>query len=580
MVSKIDFFNLSRPVQERFAAATRKKAPPAPLLYERAPRRAAWAYLGASGALSVVVAVILGWGWGEVRSPLALHGTAWLLVDGLLVSGAAYGVLHAVGLLTALESLPYRPGTYLFPGCAVDARGPILQVWDLSDAAAVERVDSPSPGLAVKMRDGSRVVIPAKSAKDAERVEAALEPLRTRLAGAVERGDMHTMAELDPLHDSAMSSPIGPTEKMKPKVALWTRVDWAIALVLGLAMGHALGTTRNSISDDAMYKTVLADGTVGAYRQYLAQNGKHAPDIEQVLLPRAELRDAEAAHDIKGVEEFAATHPSAKIQTEIDASLRRLLLVELDKAKEAHTVAALDAFSQQFPVAPVAAEWAAARHALYVQALAAWKKSKTHSDATTALMERIVAWSEKSGPQLEVRFQHLPSTSMDDADSSARKSGHFPGNDALPSNFVTVDGLAPRQERVAQAVAAGFTVAFPSDVLLAKAAEPLAPDAPAPPTPSVPTLLVTYAPEWSHATTPCLKPDTVFVGLIFSFDASVAVPDGKPPLKLSVKSWRGSESWKVKPEGRTREEFEQKVYDGMIDGAFDQLMKKLTDTLL
>jgi hypothetical protein len=192
-------------------------------------------------------------------------------------------------------------------------------------------------------------------------------------------------------------------------------------------------------------------------------------------------------------------------------------------------------------------------------------------------MERLIAWAEKNGPTMEIRFQLGASTSMGDADASARKSGHFPGNDALPSGFVTADALQPRQDRVTEALATGVAAAFPADVLAMRAGEPLAPDAPPP---SGPTLVVSYAPEWSHATTPCLKPDTVFVGLIFAFDASLGVPDGKPPLKLAVKAWRGSESWKVKPEGRTREEFEQKVYDGMIDGAFDQLAKRLTDVLL
>ena len=51
------------------------------------------------------------------------------------------------------------------------------------------------------------------------------------------------------------------------------------------------------------------------------------------------------------------------------------------------------------------------------------------------------------------------------------------------------------------------------------------------------------------------------------------------PLALKVKSWRGAELWKIKGDGMTREDFEQKVYDSMIDGAFDQLDKKLTDTL-
>jgi hypothetical protein len=166
---------------------------------------------------------------------------------------------------------------------------------------------------------------------------------------------------------------------------------------------------------------------------------------------------------------------------------------------------------------------------------------------------------------------------MDAADASVRKSGHYPGNDALPSGFVTNDALAPRQQRVADALSSGFADAFPADVLAVHPGEPLGPDEPSP---AAPAIVVSYAPEWSHATTACLKPDTVFVGLIFAFDVGASVPDAKPPFKLSVKSWRGPESWKVKPEGRTREEFEQKVYDMEIDGAFDQLSKKLTDTLL
>jgi hypothetical protein len=46
-----------------------------------------------------------------------------------------------------------------------------------------------------------------------------------------------------------------------------------------------------------------------------------------------------------------------------------------------------------------------------------------------------------------------------------------------------------------------------------------------------------------------------------------------------VKSWRGAELWKQKDDGMSREDFQQKVYDGMFDGAFDQLDKKLADTL-
>jgi hypothetical protein len=70
----------------------------------------------------------------------------------------------------------------------------------------------------------------------------------------------------------------------------------------------------------------------------------------------------------------------------------------------------------------------------------------------------------------------------------------------------------------------------------------------------------------------------LFSGINFFYDATFTVPGGAP-LVIKAKSWRGAELWKIKGDGMTREDFEQKVYDAMIDGAFDQLDKKLTDTL-
>ncbi|HEV3191423.1 MAG TPA: hypothetical protein VGY54_13035 [Polyangiaceae bacterium] len=576
MASKIDFFGLPRPVQDRFAAATRRSAPPAPLLFMRAPRTVAWALLAASGALMLVELVVLRMGWGDVNSSLAIHGPLMIAFESILLGLAAYGVLHAMAILVSLESLPFRAGTYLFPACAIEARGQVLQVWPVSDIESVDRVTAPSPGLELRMRDRSRVVIPARSAKDAERAQSALEPIRKELARALADGDPHALAELDPLHDSAMSSPIGPTERMQQSIALWTRFDWAIAAVIGLVVGHVLGATRNSISDDAIYRTVVAGGTEEAYRAYLKQGGRHSEEIENVLLPHAELQSAEARGSVDALREFTQTHPSSKIGSEIEAAMRRALLVDLDKAKQAGTVTALDDFARGNTEPYVATELKAARHALFQQALAAWKKKARADAATSAFMDRLFAWSEGHGPVCELRFRYEPSASLEDADGSVRKSGHYPGNDALPSNYVTAPAFRPREQRVAEAIAQGFATAFPADVLSIRAAEPLAADAPPPMTP---TLLVVYNAEWARAIAACPKPDTVFAGFIFAYNAAFSVVDGKPPMKIAVKAWRGPEAWKVRSEDRTRQEFEQKVYDAMIDGAFDQLQRKLVDVL-
>jgi hypothetical protein len=574
---KIDFYRLPRPVQDRFAAATRRSAPPAPLLFCPAPSKSVWAYLVASGALALGATVLLLAGWGNIDSAFALHGKRLLAVDVALFAASAYGVVHAMGILRALDALPWRAGTYLFPACVVDAEGPALLVWPVSEAEAVEKVTTPVSGLALRMGDGSRVVVPAR-ADAAERAEAALRTIRQELARAIAEDDAHALAELDPLHDRAMSSPVGPTESMRPQVPVSKRFDWAIALAVGALLGLAMGTTRNSMSDEAMYRSIVATSSVAGYQRYLAQGGRHADDVRDVMLPRLELREAEAQGTIEALQAFISAHPTAKIGPEVDAALRRAMLLELDKAKKAGTVAALDDFAQKYPDEElVSAELKAARHALYFAAQAAWRKKAQPDAATDAFMGRLLGWAEKTrGPSCEVRFRFKPSQSMDDADKSVMKSGHFPGPDALPSKYVTSDAMRQREQRVAQSLIEGFASAFPADVLLARAGDRIAPDAPIPGSP--PMLVIEYTPEWSRANTTSLRQNTVFAGLAFVFDSTFAVPEGAP-LKVSVKSWRGAELWKIKSEGLSREDYQQKVYDAMFDGAFDQLGKKLTDML-
>jgi hypothetical protein len=512
-----------------------------------------------------------------VGSAAALHGAKMIALDLVLLAAAAYGVVHAMALLRALDALPYQPGMYLFPGCVVEALGPVLKVWSVGDAEAIEVVTSPAPGLALLMHGGTRVFVPAASADDAGRAERVLSSRRGELAKALAESDPHVLAEMDPLHDSALSSPIGPTERMAYALPAWIRFDWGIALGIGAVLGLVIVEARNSRSDEAMFRAVATAGTDSGFQAYLAQGGKHSSDVRDVLLPRSELRAAEATGSVDAVEAFAQAHPASKIQPEIDASLRRLLLTELDKAKKVGTVSALDEFARKYPNNGLTSELSAARHALYAQALAAWKKKAQADAGTSAFVERLLAVAEKSGSAAcEVRFRLMPSKTMDDADEKTQKNNHYPGPDALPSHYLTPDALATREQKVQADIVQGFASEFPADVLSVKAAGRLAADAPMPTT--IPTLVVTYSPEWSHANTLSLRPPTVFSGINFAFDATFALPSGAP-LSTKVKSWRGAELWKIKGDGMTREDFEQKVYDSMIDGAFDQLDKKLTDTL-
>jgi hypothetical protein len=574
MPKRIDFYRLPRPVQDRFAAATRRAAPPAPLLFEPAARTRVWVFLGASLILAIAAVELLGSGWGNVASPLGIHGPKALVGDVVLLGGAVYCMLHAVALLRAMEAMPYRPGVYLFPACVVDAHTAELVVWSVGDSDAIERVASP-PRLALRMRDGSRVVVGGTSSAEVERAEAELSARRGDLARATAEENPHLLAELDPLHDSALSNPIGPSEKMKVSTPVWVRLDWALAAGAAVVIGFGLAEIRNSMSDEAMFRVLATSGTVAQLEQYLGQKGKHSPEVSEILLPRAQLHDAEAEGTVDAVKAFATAHPSSKISTEIDAAMRRAMLAGLERAKAAGTVAALDDFAKAYPEHLVDRELKAARHALYAKALAAWSAKANVDPATHTFMEKLLAWAEKNGPAAEVRFRFRPSKSIEDADKSIMRSGpHYPGPDALLSRYVSADAMRPREERVAQSLAKALADAFPAEVLSVTAGPPLAPDAPLP---GVPAIVVDYTSEWSRANVACTRPPTVFAGLIFTFDSSFNLPDGTPPVKVTTRAWRGPELWKVKPGDLSREDYEKLVYDSMIDGAFDALDKKLND---
>ena len=346
------FYNLPRPVQERFAAATRGAATPRPLLFERAPRTQAWVYLGASVVLLLVFIATLRAGSGDVQSALALHGVKMLAVDALLAFAVSYCVLHGAGILMRLDAMPFRPGFYLFPGCAVDARTANLTIWPMDEVESIERAPAPAHGLALRLRDGSRVVVPAPDDVAVERARTALEPLREALARAEAEGDPRALLEFDPLHDRALSSPIGPVEAMRHKVAPWIRFDWALAAVLGVVLGYALGSSRNTMSDAAMFRDVTAANTVAAYEAYLAQGGGQSDQVRSTLLPLAALRDAEQKGSVEAVQAFVAANTSSAIGPQIEAAMRRQMLAELTRAKAAGTLGAIDTFAKQYPSYP------------------------------------------------------------------------------------------------------------------------------------------------------------------------------------------------------------------------------------
>jgi hypothetical protein len=567
----IDFYRCLRPMQDRFVAATLRTAPPAPLLFRSAPRTTAWVLLAASALLAVVAILILATGWGDVSNRLALHDKRMIGVDIALFAASAYCFVHAATILRSLESLQYPAGLYVFPACVIDASGPKLRVWSINDATAIERL--PEPALALRMDNGESVRIPVANAGEVERLEAALNSVRPQLQRALAEDDADVLAEFDPLHQSRVSSPISSTEALTRFSPLWMRLDWALAACVGLTLGLALSYARNATSDDRMYGTVVTAASIPQYAQYLARGGRRSEEVRDVLLARAELYEAQRLGTPEALQEFVRTHPTAKIGPEIDAAMRRILLVELDKARAIGTVTAVDEFAHKYPGNLVDAELKAARHVIYAQALAAWKQ-KTQPDApTSAFFERLAAVAEKSGASCEVHFRLNPSKTFEDMEKRMAKHAYYPGPDALPSHYLTAEAMRSREQSVAQSLVEGFAAAFPADVLSMHAGEPLA--ATAAPPPGVPALVIDYAAEWSNALSANDKPRTLLAAIRFDFDVRFVLPEGAP-LHVSVKSGHGPEPWRIKG-AMSLHDYHTRIYDMVIDRAFDELQKKLAN---
>ena len=330
-----------------------------------------------------------------------------------------------------------------------------------------------------------------------------------------------------------------------------------------------------------MYRAVAAAGHGRAAQAVpRPRRASTRADVSDVLLPRAELqRRARRRGRSPPCKEFAKAHPRSKIGPEIDAALRQAMLAELETAKAVGTVAALDDFAHKYPDKVVDRELKAARHALYAKALAAWSdKAQVDAGRRGRSCSGCSAWAEKNGPSCEVHFR---AAAVED-DGRRRQERHE--ERALPRRRRAA--VAVRDGRRAHA-ARGPRVHGPRRGarrgVPRRGAGGHGRGDPRPPTRRCPASVPvarssSTRPSGRSANTASSSRPRSSPGLAFTFESSFVLPDGSAPLKLTTKAWRGAELWKIKaPDGTAREDYEKKVYDAMIDGAFDTLAKKLKD---
>ncbi|HEU4579397.1 MAG TPA: hypothetical protein VFS67_14145 [Polyangiaceae bacterium] len=542
-MKSIEFYDLPRPVQERFVAASQASLAPAPLALRPASKYVGARWFGAALVGLCVTSLFALNGFGDLEHPAALATGLHALIYCLGFTLSFASLTRGLTLRDRALSLPFARGTYLFPMGVVEAQSSALNVHSLTDLRTVEATAS---ALNVTFVDGASFDFPAADQAQAEAAKRAVTESQERLDEATRADSVRGLAALDPLLRTNFPSPFSHDVPFQRPTSMWAFALLAMAVVSGAALGVGVWEVRNKLSARRLAETARALDTTSAYRQYLARGG-HSPEIIEVLLPRAELAEAKAQGTVRAIEDYIASHPGSKIQDEEAAALRAALLAALERAQQPGTLAALEAFQVENPrYAPIARELADARHKVYRAAADRAKQLAVATGARrgdpAAFLESLVAHAEQHGPPVEIRFRSALGRSAKTADNTVRAGSFFAGNASLPSRYFGEAQMQQREALAGPLLVSALQSLFSKEILEFKLGAPL-PGAgedeklPPLPEPSVPTLYVDYKIELSGAVVN-QKPRGMYFGAGMFFDTDFRIPDSDARLQMLVRTWR------------------------------------------
>jgi hypothetical protein len=559
----VDFFNLERSLQDRFVEAASGSVPPTPIAFRRARPRTGVLVWWAVCVLATVSAVgLLATGFGSLESSLAILGTPWAVVLGLLLSLAVFGALRALALDHDRDSLPYRAGAYVFPIGVVDAQTEVVRVYRFPELTDVSRHDR---RVTLVFEGGARFEFETADPALAEQLVQLVEQNRQRVSGPSGPPSSRELAALDPLADTGFKSPFTPTEPLRKSSPRWLRFGWLEALVAGLLLGPLAWKGRNLVSEERLYMAARAAGTTAAFRSYLAHGGVRS-DVAQILLPHAELQEAIAKNSVAALEEFMARGQHSQIDVEVQAALRKALLAALADAAAKNSLAALRAFERDQPHHQlVQPELELKKRELYQKAARAFAAvAQPTTPGLIGFFGRLLFYSEKHGPEVQIAFRRRMAESSKDAEAQLMKSAYFMGQDTLPSRFFRPEDWEKREADVGHELEARLNREFAPDLLHFTFVPALEDDGTDTPKVTVPTLVITHRDELSGAFM-SKKPRGAFMGLGLSVRSVLIIPgDDQPPLTFKFSAWLPPDLKKWEEPGATPKDlYEALARDGL-----------------
>jgi hypothetical protein len=580
-VMDLDFYGLARPVQERFIASTRAQAVPTPLAVQPAALTHMRPWLVGSAAALLVLIGLTALGFGDLNSEFALASTTLLAGYVALFALSVGCLLRALALRHRFLSLPFTPGSYLFPIGVVVARSAQVKLHPLSDLDG-----SQLSGKTVRLtfRGGQSFEFTTRDEDTAGQVQKLVSEAKKTLQLAEETSNWRELARLDPLRDNGFSNPFGPTAGYRMRSPAWARGWLALALILGLGGGYGLWKVRNTLGEKRLYQAAAARNDVEGFQAYLARGGNR-DEVRQVLLPRAELKRAEAVGTVEAIEAYIDSHPSSRIADEVAASLRSALLSALESAKGAGTLSAIRELRTRYKnVAPIADEIAAAEHQYYERVFEQYSSEAPKGEKIDPVpfIKRLLDYLERHGPTVEVRWRRQLKESTRLADTQVKLSAYFMGNHSIPSQYFDAAHSRQREAKASEKLLSLLQPHFPSEVLHFELAEAFdAPDAkpsnetPPLPSPSVPTVFITHNVEMTGGYMNA-NPRGIFVGAGLLFEAEFVIPGDAQALSFRYSVWRPPDLQLLKQEGMDTEG----VYEAMVGPTFENFAERYAASIV
>jgi hypothetical protein len=562
---EIDFYQLPRPIQDRFIGATQGGVP-SPIMVARPKSRRALTWFTCAAAALVATLAVARLGFGSLESAFALHAPRLIPLYVALTACSVFCLLRGLACQKRESMAPYRPWVYFFPIGIVDARAPKLRVFDVHEIESLER--SGSAGVSVRVSSGEQFVFEVGEPRNVELAKAVLDEARRAVRQADETQSRRDRAVLDPLWDTGFSNPFSPKTSLVRKEPLRLLATVPLALVLGVVLGAGIWLLRNSTSEQRLYVRARQRDELAGYRAYLARGG-HRADVLDILLPRAELRAVRASGNLAAIERFIAAHPNSKISGEIAAAHRDVLLELLEQAKAAGTISALDEFQRRNPQhSLVQRELGHAREQVYARAFKKFQ-AQAQDEEAVRFFERLLVYARQHGPDVQIRFQRRLASSTDSIERGLQKNPYFMGTVSLPSQYFDAARARRREQRAAQRLVARFAETFPPDVLKLELGAPLPESEQIPASVTVPTLFIKHTLEMNGLYL-SRNPRGIFVGMGILFQSVFRVPGDAKPLEVKFSQWRPPELALYEREGATIEQ----VYEATAAEAFERFTKR------